>query len=164
VHPTGWVGQAGTYLLRVHFTPYWTLISGSLCRRRIPTDMTELEIKRPGTFSLSAAEGADALLPILFDDDASRSLSCTQRGQRHKRVTRSAQHAAWVKAHFSEAPKRSLLRSDPDQSEELARRLRGLQIVHRSPHCFVRPRRHCDPVPSRRTGCSGCVTTAKVIN
>jgi hypothetical protein len=73
---TGWVSRAGEYLLRVHYTPYWTLTAGALCLRPGPNDMTELEVREPGRFALRAPEGAKSVLSIIFDGDARQGLAC----------------------------------------------------------------------------------------
>jgi hypothetical protein len=57
----------GSFLVRVHFTRYWTIASGSACLRTAPGGWTALAVKAPGTvivearFSLGRALGiADA--------------------------------------------------------------------------------------------------------
>jgi hypothetical protein len=40
----------GTYTVRVHFTPYWALASGSGCVARAPGDWTEVQAHRAGSF------------------------------------------------------------------------------------------------------------------
>jgi hypothetical protein len=40
---------AGSFTVRVHFTPYWALGSGHGCVRRAPGDWTELQARRAGT-------------------------------------------------------------------------------------------------------------------
>jgi hypothetical protein len=42
--------HAGSYLVRVHFTPYWVLASGRGCVARAPGDWTELEAHGAGSF------------------------------------------------------------------------------------------------------------------
>jgi hypothetical protein len=42
--------RAGSYTVRVHFTPYWALASGSGCVARAPGDWTELEAHSGGSF------------------------------------------------------------------------------------------------------------------
>ena len=68
----GWVGHAGTYLLRVHFTPYWTVRRGSVCTRSGPGGMTQLEAARAGPFALRAIETPIGLVDALFDRSAKR--------------------------------------------------------------------------------------------
>lgn len=73
---TGWVSRPGTYLLRVHYTPFWNLNSGSLCIRSSSNGMTQLYASQPGRFSLLAAEGIDSLLDILLDERRAGSPLC----------------------------------------------------------------------------------------
>ena len=40
--------RPGAYTLRVHFTPYWALASGSGCVSRAPDDWTEVRARRAG--------------------------------------------------------------------------------------------------------------------
>ncbi|HEV3034290.1 MAG TPA: hypothetical protein VGX72_05825 [Solirubrobacteraceae bacterium] len=40
--------RPGSYLVRVHFTPYWALGSGSGCVSRAPGDWTEVQARRAG--------------------------------------------------------------------------------------------------------------------
>jgi len=42
--------RAGSYTVRVHFTPYWALASGDGCVARAPGDWTELEAHSAGSF------------------------------------------------------------------------------------------------------------------
>jgi hypothetical protein len=42
--------RPGTYTVRVHFTPYWTLASGSGCVASAPGDWTEVQARRAGSF------------------------------------------------------------------------------------------------------------------
>jgi hypothetical protein len=46
------VPRPGSYLVRVHFTPYWALSSGSGCVSRGAGDWTDVRALRPGTFAL----------------------------------------------------------------------------------------------------------------
>jgi len=41
--------SAGTSLVRIHFTPYWKLASGSGCVSRAPGDWTRVEARTPGS-------------------------------------------------------------------------------------------------------------------
>jgi hypothetical protein len=72
---SGRVSRPGSYLLRVHYTPYWKLTHGSLCLRRASGDMTRLEARRAGPFTLRAIEKTGALLEIIVDGDHS-SIAC----------------------------------------------------------------------------------------
>jgi hypothetical protein len=55
--------SAGRFLVRVHFTRYWTVTSGSACVTRAPKDWTAVNVHAPGTvvvaarFSLARALG-----------------------------------------------------------------------------------------------------------
>jgi hypothetical protein len=62
----GWTAKAGTYLLRVHYTRLWEVSSGAVCVRPGPRGMTILEVRRPGRFSIAAAEEPEALLFALL--------------------------------------------------------------------------------------------------
>ena len=46
---TVYAPAAGTFTVRVRFTPYWALASGHGCVRRAPGGWTELESPRPAT-------------------------------------------------------------------------------------------------------------------
>jgi hypothetical protein len=80
---TGWARRRGAYLLRVHYTPFWSLARGRLCLLRGAHDMTELWLDRAGTFSLHASESPRALLDIVLDHDHADALVC------HTRLPRS---------------------------------------------------------------------------
>jgi hypothetical protein len=45
---TAYLPRAGDYTVRVHFTPYWALGSGSGCISRAAGDWTEIQAHRPG--------------------------------------------------------------------------------------------------------------------
>ena len=42
--------RAGSFTVRVRFTPYWKLAGGSGCVRRAPGDWTQLQLAREGSF------------------------------------------------------------------------------------------------------------------
>ena len=44
--------RAGEYTVRVRFTPYWALASGSGCVQRAPEDWTEIRARHAGSFHL----------------------------------------------------------------------------------------------------------------
>jgi hypothetical protein len=44
--------RPGSYVVRVHFTPYWALSAGSGCVSRAPGDWTEVQARRAGTLEL----------------------------------------------------------------------------------------------------------------
>jgi hypothetical protein len=72
----GWVARPGTYLLRVHYTPYWVRGSGSLCLQRGPGGMTALHVRRAGSFSFRAPKGVESALAVVFDPDDRPSATC----------------------------------------------------------------------------------------
>jgi hypothetical protein len=90
---SGWVSGAGEYLLRLHYTPYWTLKAGVLCVRRAPDDMTELEVEAPGRFSLRAP-AAESALTIVFDGDARRGVACRGGHADRPRIARVSRRAS----------------------------------------------------------------------
>jgi hypothetical protein len=53
----GSVAGAGSYLLRVRYTPYWRVADGEVCLRRAPGGMTQLVAHRPGAFELRVGSG-----------------------------------------------------------------------------------------------------------
>lgn len=61
------VASAGSYLLRVHYTPYWQA-RGGVCVARAPNDMTLLEASRPGSFTIRAIESPGNLVGSLLDE------------------------------------------------------------------------------------------------
>ena len=63
----GVVSAPGKYLLRVHYTPYWTVSPRTSCISRTPAGMTELEIPRRGTFSLRMPDSILGILDIVID-------------------------------------------------------------------------------------------------
>jgi hypothetical protein len=67
---SGWTGKPGRYLLRVHYTRLWQVSRGGLCVRRGPHGMTSLDVRRPGSFSLAAAEEPGSALFALIGDQA----------------------------------------------------------------------------------------------
>jgi hypothetical protein len=68
----GRVARAGAYLLRVHFTPYWSIRRGSICLAPAPSTLTRLTATRPGAFTLVAIETPAAILGAAFDGDGRR--------------------------------------------------------------------------------------------
>lgn len=65
----GVVARAGTYLLRVHFTPYWSVLRGSACVTRASGSMTTLRLQKAGPFALRAIETPLGVLTSNVDDD-----------------------------------------------------------------------------------------------
>ncbi len=45
--------DTGTYLVRIHYTPYWTVTSGNACVQR-DGDWTRLDVRSPGTVDVAA--------------------------------------------------------------------------------------------------------------
>jgi hypothetical protein len=45
--------DAGTYLVRIHYTPYWTVTSGDACVQR-DGDWTRLDVRSPGAVDVAA--------------------------------------------------------------------------------------------------------------
>jgi hypothetical protein len=68
----GRIGRPGSYLLRVHFTPYWSIARGSVCLSRAKGTMTRLDVTSPGPFALDAAETPARILAAILDRDSSR--------------------------------------------------------------------------------------------
>jgi hypothetical protein len=68
----GRVGRPGSYLLRVHFTPYWSVARGSVCLSRAKGTMTRLDVARSGPFALEAEETPARIVLALLDRDSSR--------------------------------------------------------------------------------------------
>jgi hypothetical protein len=66
----GHLSAPGTYLLRVHYTPYWTVRPGSLCLSRSSTGMTVLHAPNAGRFTIRAIEAPTQVLDALLDDDS----------------------------------------------------------------------------------------------
>jgi hypothetical protein len=60
--------RAGTYLLRVHYTPYWH-VAGDVCVGAAGA-LTRIRVRRPGPFALRAIESPLALLAARIDGDA----------------------------------------------------------------------------------------------
>jgi hypothetical protein len=62
--------RAGRYLLRVHYTRDWSVRPAGVCIRRAPgSTMTEVVVRRPGRFTLTAGEEPLAFVERLLDDD-----------------------------------------------------------------------------------------------
>jgi hypothetical protein len=66
---TGRVARPGSYLLRVHFTPYWSVARGSVCVARASGAMTRLDVAHAGLFALRADETPARVLRAIFDRD-----------------------------------------------------------------------------------------------
>ena len=46
--------QAGWFLVRVHYTPYWSVVAGSASVAQATDDWTELYARRAGTVAVDA--------------------------------------------------------------------------------------------------------------
>ena len=75
----GRTGRPGSYLLRVHFTPYWSVTRGSVCVTRASGAMTRLDVTRPGRFALRADETPADILTAILDRDHERCASPNRR-------------------------------------------------------------------------------------
>lgn len=69
---SGYVDRAGTYFLRVRYSPYWSVTHGALCVAAGRSAMTRLDASRPGGFTIRAAETPGGLLAALVDHDRGR--------------------------------------------------------------------------------------------
>ncbi len=56
---------AGSYFLRVRYTPYWDVIAGDVCLSRGPNGMTTMSVRTPGPFVLSAPSSPEDLVESL---------------------------------------------------------------------------------------------------
>jgi hypothetical protein len=74
----GRVGRPGVYLLRVHFSPYWSVTRGSLCVTRSQTAMTRIEAHHAGPFTIKAIETPAGVLAAMIGGD---SRECGGRSQ-----------------------------------------------------------------------------------
>jgi hypothetical protein len=52
---------SGSYIVRIHYTPYWTVTSGDACVRR-DGDWTRLGVHRPGMVDVAARFSVGGLL------------------------------------------------------------------------------------------------------
>jgi len=66
----GRVARPGSYVLRVHFTPYWRVSGAVVCVQPAGTTGTTLELGRAGRFVLRADETPGTLIDQLFDPDS----------------------------------------------------------------------------------------------
>jgi hypothetical protein len=66
----GSVARSGTYLLRVHFTPYWSITPASACVALAAGSMTELTLPRAGPFALRAIETPLGVLASSVEGDS----------------------------------------------------------------------------------------------
>jgi hypothetical protein len=65
----GHVAAAGTYRLRVRYTPLWGVRSGSVCMTPAADGMTRLRASRAGRFELHATESAGGVVRAALEHD-----------------------------------------------------------------------------------------------
>jgi dienelactone hydrolase len=65
----GWIARPGTYLLRVRYTPYWSVQRGSLCLTRGPDASTRMVARSAGRFSIKAIEAPLGVVAAFLDTD-----------------------------------------------------------------------------------------------
>lgn len=75
----GRVGRPGSYLLRVRFSPYWSIAKGALCLAPTRQAMTRVRVIRPGPFAIQAEESPGAVIDQLFDQSGAYGCPSTQR-------------------------------------------------------------------------------------
>ncbi len=46
--------KPGRFLVRVHYTPYWSVLAGTATVAQGDDDWTEVDVRRPGTISVDA--------------------------------------------------------------------------------------------------------------
>jgi hypothetical protein len=61
----GTLSKPGAYVLRIRYTRYWRVRSGSVCVERAAGGMTRLRATRPGRFALSVPEQPASLVRLL---------------------------------------------------------------------------------------------------
>jgi len=66
----GWTARPGSYLLRLHFTPYWSVARGSVCVARARGALTRIEASRAGPFAIRAIETPGRILTAILDRDS----------------------------------------------------------------------------------------------
>jgi len=93
----GLTDRPGSYLLRVRFTPYWSVARGSVCLSRASGAMTRLDVARPGRFALRADETPVGILTAIFDRDQARCAPPTAPGGRDCRPLRGFEVAVRAK-------------------------------------------------------------------
>jgi hypothetical protein len=71
----GYADRAGTYFLRVRYSPYWSVTRGSVCVMRGRSAMTRIRANRPGRFTIQADETPASLIATLVDGDAAGCVS-----------------------------------------------------------------------------------------
>jgi hypothetical protein len=66
----GSVGRPGSYLLRVRYTPYWSIVRGAVCPTPARGAMTRLVVARAGPFAIRAIESPTGVVTRLLDGDS----------------------------------------------------------------------------------------------
>ena len=64
----GSVAAAGTYRLRVRYTPYWRVAEGRVCLARAPDGATRIVASRAGAFALALPKGPGRLVSSALGD------------------------------------------------------------------------------------------------
>ncbi len=64
----GTVAAAGDYLLRFRYTPYWTIRPATSCILQRKDGMTELEIRRAGSFEMQISQQPEQVLESALGD------------------------------------------------------------------------------------------------
>jgi hypothetical protein len=65
----GYVRRAGTFVLRVRYSPYLSVTRGSVCLARGTASMTRLTATRAGPFVVQAVETPTGVLGDFLDGD-----------------------------------------------------------------------------------------------
>jgi hypothetical protein len=83
----GHVVSPGTYLLRVRYSRYWTIVAGDACVEPSPGGMTRLRMRRPGSFALAVPETTTEIVRAIAGGSESgcrmlRPASGSRAGQR----------------------------------------------------------------------------------
>jgi hypothetical protein len=68
----GTLSRAGAYLLKVRYTRYWRVRTGTVCVERAGGGMTRLRATRPGRFALSVPERPASLVRLLVGRSPAR--------------------------------------------------------------------------------------------
>jgi hypothetical protein len=68
----GWVARPGRYLLRIRYTPYTSVSTGTGCLEPAGASTTALLVRRPGPFAIVAIETPGGVLASALDPDRSR--------------------------------------------------------------------------------------------
>ena len=71
----GYVAAPGHYLLRVRYNPYWSSTAHSYCVREKASGMTELVMRKRGSFALTVPNGLESLFHSLTSAGKLRCLT-----------------------------------------------------------------------------------------